>query len=187
MSVFDFVTMASKKSYESGRKYNKLWEDKYLWVIKATDGSENAFCKLCRVVLAPKTSRLADHEKSKKHLDLISASKFSLPLPFTVIKNKIPDETKYAELEFAVGIACHCATSNVDHLSEIIKNRAKGSALEHIKLHRTKCSKLISRVIAPSIFEKLRDDISNSNFSILVDEATDVATQKSLLCFTLLL
>ena len=50
-----------KVTYDSGRKYNKSWEYKFFWVSKAADGTENAFCKLCRTQVAPRAPRLTDH------------------------------------------------------------------------------------------------------------------------------
>lgn len=57
-----------KGSYDSSRKYNKSWEEKYFWVSKASDESENVVCTLCKTQIAPKVSRLADHEKTKGHV-----------------------------------------------------------------------------------------------------------------------
>lgn len=54
----------------------------------------------------------------------------------------------------------------------------KGSELENLKLHRTKCSKLISKVIAPGLYYELKNDIKDKKFSILVDESTDVSCGK---------
>lgn len=34
-----------------------------MWVMRAIDGSENAFCKLCKTTLVPKPSRLTKYEK----------------------------------------------------------------------------------------------------------------------------
>ena len=44
------VGMAAKWKghYNSGRKYNKTWEEKFACVSKASDGTESTFCKLCR-------------------------------------------------------------------------------------------------------------------------------------------
>ncbi|KAK7072331.1 hypothetical protein SK128_027179, partial [Halocaridina rubra] len=56
-----------KGSYGSGRKYNKSWEEKFFWVKRASEGSEDAYCKLCKTTIPPKVSRLADHEKTKGH------------------------------------------------------------------------------------------------------------------------
>ena len=66
-----------------------------------------------------------------------------------------PDKLKRAELQLAVGIACHCPVIAVDHLIEIIKGNGVGSTLESLKLHRTKCSKLITQVISPALEEDL--------------------------------
>jgi hypothetical protein len=65
--------MASKwkGSHESGRKYSKAWESKFCWVSKASDGTENAFCKLCHITVKPKTSNLTNHEKSAKHMQRV--------------------------------------------------------------------------------------------------------------------
>lgn len=112
-----------KASYDSGRKYNKSWEEKYVWVCKASDGSENAFCKLCKTQLAPKASRLADHEKSKGHSNRVSASSKCRALPVNFMPKKCDKEKKRVELEFAVAISCHCSVVSVDHLSEMVKKK----------------------------------------------------------------
>ncbi|XP_042212509.1 SCAN domain-containing protein 3-like [Homarus americanus] len=84
----------------------------------------------------------------------------------------------FVELEFAVAISCHCSTASVDHLGELMKKNGKGSELENLQLHRTKCSKLLSKVIAPALFEELKGNAKDKKYSVLVDEATDVATDK---------
>lgn len=85
-----------------------------------------------------------------------------------------------AELKLAAHIACHASTKTIDHLGELLKDvgKGKGSALNDIRLHRTKCSKLISKVIAPCMLKELIDDIADSWYSLLVDETTDNATIK---------
>ena len=85
-----------KGSYDREREYIQLWEDKFVWVLKATDGTENGFCKLFRIQIAPKASRLTDHEKSKAHASSASSTKNTERMPFTrVVKpeNKDSDAT----------------------------------------------------------------------------------------------
>lgn len=69
-----------KEQYDSGRKYNRSWEEKFVWVTKASDGSENAFCKLCKTQLTPRASRLTEHEKSKGHVSRVKAASGSRAL-----------------------------------------------------------------------------------------------------------
>ena len=61
--------MASKwkGTYDSGRKYNKAWEGKFIWLTKASDGSD-AFCKLCNATIRPKQANLTKHEETEKHM-----------------------------------------------------------------------------------------------------------------------
>ena len=115
-----------KVSYESPRRHNTTWESKFCWVTKASDGSENAFCKLCRVVIKPKASNLSNHEKSGKHLQRVKLST-TLKLLQVVRIPRADDEVKIAEIELTVTMACHSAVLTTDHLGEVISRNAKGS------------------------------------------------------------
>ena len=62
--------MASKKwktSYDNNRKYSSKWEERFVWVQKAADGTLAAYCKLCHCNIVPRLSSLSNHEKSEKH------------------------------------------------------------------------------------------------------------------------
>jgi hypothetical protein len=54
----------------------------------------------------------------------------------------------------------------------------KGSRLENLRLHRTKCSMLIKNVIAPALLKEIVNSIGNSGYSLIVDESTDVSVIK---------
>ena len=83
-----------------------------------------------------------------------------------------------ADLKLAMFIASHCAVQTIDHLGELLKKLGKGSILENVRLHRTKCSKLISAVIAPVFLTDLIKDIGDMPYALIVDEATDVSVTK---------
>ncbi|XP_068225886.1 protein FAM200C-like [Palaemon carinicauda] len=168
-----------KGSYDSGRKYNKSGEEKFVWLKRASEGSEDAYCKLCKTTIAPKASRLADHEKTKGPMSRVNASAMSQKLPVKVF-NKKDDEIKRVEIELAVSFAYHCTIASVDHVGEVIKRNGKGSILENIQIHRTKCSKIISKVVSPALFQEFKDDVQGKKFCVLIDESTDVATDKHL-------
>ena len=60
-----FTGPQSKKFYE--RKYRPTWEREFPFISKAPDGSEYAYCKLCRDYLAPKVNDIRKHMYTMKH------------------------------------------------------------------------------------------------------------------------
>ena len=89
-------------------------------------------------------------------------------------------DVKEAEIQIAVGIACHSAILAVDHLGELMVQHGKGSALGEMQLHHTKCSQLIKNVVSPSLKRELQKDVEGKGFAVLIDESTDVAAKKNL-------
>jgi len=101
-----------------------------VWVQKAADGSEEAYCKLCHCNILPRISNLSNLEKSEKH-------KRRTPLQGQTRLNvrKTPrqdmDKVKAVELQTVVCMTCHYVIRTVDHLSEIMIAHGRGSTLEH--------------------------------------------------------
>ena len=147
------------------------------------DGSENSFCQLCHAIMQPRLSAVVSHEKTKKHQQKVRAAASTLPLP-VVRTQRVAENVRHAELQLAIFTACHMSFQAVDHLGEVITHNGEGSPLGRIKLHRTKCSKLVTEVVAPALKEELREDIKGKKFAVLIDESTDVASHK-LLCVVL--
>ena len=164
---------------QSGRKYNKAWESKFSWVSKASDGSEDAFCKLCHATMKPKQSNLTKHEKSDKHMQRVKLSTTTKPIQVVCVP-KIADEVKVAEIELAVTMACHSAILTMDHLGEVIARNAQGSKLGDIRMHRRKCTKILTNIVSPALKEELIADVQGKKFVLIVDESTDVSTAKQL-------
>ena len=174
--------MASKWKghYDSGRKYNKAWESKFQWVSKASDRTENAYCKLRRALVQPWASTLATHEKTEKHVRRMQDTASCRTVPVIRIA-KEDDQVKEAEIELSVTVVCHSAILTMDDLGEVIVKNGKGSKLETIKLPLRKCTKIISKVVAPAIKDELGKDVKGKDFSVILDESTDISTTK-LLC-----
>ena len=168
-----------KGYYESARKYKPQWQKKHPWVTKAVDGKDEAYCSLCKVNINPKLCHLQQHEATSKHKKASGAVSSNRKI---VTFSKKDDEV-LKKLELAVAITCHCAIRAVDHFGEIIVKHGDKSKLGELKLHRTKCSQLIKRVISPALYDDLRSDVSGKKFSVLVDESTDVSCTKYL-CVT---
>ncbi|XP_064082008.1 uncharacterized protein LOC135198395 [Macrobrachium nipponense] len=164
--------------YDNQRHYKKEWERTFVWLKQSSDGSGKGYCKLCRVNLAPRKSSINKHAESTKHKQRTSAINSSSVIKLT--KDTIDNDTKKAELQIAIAMCCHCSISIIDHVGEVIKMHGKGSPIGSINLHRTKCSKLITNVISHAYQEELMKDIQGEKFALLVDESTDVSTEKQL-------
>lgn len=52
------------------------------------------------------------------------------------------------------------------------------SKIAKIRLHRTKCSRLITNVISPVLLTELVEDIGDGPYSLIIDESTDVSVAK---------
>ena len=77
-------------------------------------------------------------------------------------------------------MTCHCAIRTVDHLSEIMVAHGHGSKMEHLQLHRSKCASLIENIISPALKTDLTDGFQIKKYATLMDESTDISTQKHL-------
>ena len=174
-----------KTEYDAHRKYNTTWENEYPWVKKALskgrNGSDQAFCSLCRSTMQCHRSTLKAHSPNKHHVACVESQShtkknFFAPKPVP----KQDDQTKIAELEIATAVACHCSIMTIYHLGETVKRHGVGSTVGKMSIHRTKCAQLIKRILAPEIEEELKRDIKECKYSLMIDEATDIATDKNL-------
>lgn len=57
-----------------------------------------------------------------------------------------------------------------------MKQKLKGC--EELRLHRTKCSMLIKNVIAPEMLSEIIADVGGNEYSLILDESTDVSVSK---------
>ncbi|XP_036138318.1 uncharacterized protein LOC118644270 [Monomorium pharaonis] len=173
-------------------KYKKHFQNKWLtepklknWLEETCqddvlNGKPEAYCKLCKCHLRAHHSDFITHQKSNKHCEKEKALdrrvQFSLPQHGYI--DSITDDIKNIDLQLAVYIAMYTPIKSVDHLGELLKILGKGSKLEHVRLHRTKCSKLILAVVSPALLTELVQHVGDSPFSIIADESTDVSTSK---------
>ncbi|KYN15665.1 hypothetical protein ALC57_12168 [Trachymyrmex cornetzi] len=82
------------------------------------------------------------------------------------------------EIKLCMHVAAHNSIKSVDHLTDLLKECGKGSDLEKLRLHRTKTSMIILKVISPAILKEIIEDIGEEPFSIILDESTDVSVVK---------
>ena len=57
-----------------------------------------------------------------------------------------------------------------------MKQKLKGC--EELRLHRTKCSMLIKNVIAPEMLSEIIAGVGGNEYSLILDESTDVSVSK---------
>lgn len=171
------------------KKYKKSWESEPLlkgWLTTNPKGDvdpegREARCKFCELNLRAHKADLEKHAATRRHKD--NARKYNRnvqPSLDTMGVSVVDQKTKSVDLKLAVFIAAHSAVRSIDHLGEILRLLGKGSSLEHVRIHRTKCSKLIQNVISPAMLTELVEDIGDGPYSLILDESTDVSVIKYL-------
>ncbi|XP_067118590.1 zinc finger protein 862-like [Centruroides vittatus] len=81
----------------------------------------------------------------------------------------------------ALFVAESCPISHVDKLTKFCTtNFSDSKSCNNLTIGRTKCSAIISNVLAPHFKENLIVDIGDSNYSLLIDESNDISISKLL-------
>ncbi|XP_052130152.1 uncharacterized protein LOC127751118 [Frankliniella occidentalis] len=174
------------------RHYNKDWEkvpEFASWISETPQhlqdlGMPEAWCKLCSCPLRAHRDGLKDHlvtDKHKKNAAAVPTNRASTLTNYGFrVKTK---ESKERDLVLAAHVACHSSVRTIDHLGEIINCiSSEGNRQPPLKLHRTKCSKIICKVISPCMQRDLVKDVGDCWcwFSLIIDESTDTTTMKHL-------
>ncbi|VVC25948.1 Domain of unknown function DUF4371 [Cinara cedri] len=98
---------------------------------------------------------------------------------FLLIKNSL--KRVAVEGTISLLIAAHCSILSYDHLGELCQKYFKESdAALYMKLHRSKCTTIISNVLGSHFKQCLKEGIGDSFYSILIDESTDISVLKFL-------
>lgn len=156
------------------------WEENFKW-LSYIDNS--CYCKWCKCSISSmRKSSFQQHEKTSKHRKAVDSFTASLKITDTFKNNREnPEkELKEFEIKYSVSTACHCSVKSVNHQTELIAEYGKGSILDNVKLHRTKCMCLIKNVVSVALFEELLEDIRGAKYSLLIDESTDISVTKHL-------
>ncbi|CAN7987857.1 unnamed protein product [Ixodes pacificus] len=168
--------MASKWS-KYGKRYCKEWEKETQlkdWLRPVTGDNKKAACKYYKCEIRAHDDDLVQHMAAEKNVNnsLPLSSARLTTMGFT--KSSPPRTIPGLELKPACYSACHATIRSVDHLGELIQS----STACEVKLHRTKCGALTTEVLDPWRLEGPVKDIGVSQYSLLIDESTDIATQK---------
>ncbi len=151
------------------------------WIQPCPSKPHKALCKICHSELKAHKAVLIKHEKSPDHIERCKAQGVVTELPKYL--KSTSTQQKEAELSLAVYVAEHSSLSSVDHLGKLLSKKfADSPTMSNLKLHRKKCTYLITNVIAPCLHKELVQDVVDSDmfFSLVIDESTDVTCEKSL-------
>lgn len=96
------------------------------------------------------------------------------------------DSVHKAEIKLSAFFAAHnVAFSVIDQLEPLLKDIFPDSKIcADLKLKRTKCTEIINNVLCKKETNDLVHLLRNENFSVLLDESTDIGNHKSLVIMT---
>lgn len=158
------------------------------WLAPSQSG-EMARCTACNVDLRAHVQDLKAHTTTAKHARNMrsrAASAGQTPLAkFVTSQPRAPSssskEVKITELRLAAHIAVHSSIVTADHLTPLVRECFKDSGVaSSLSMGRTKCTALINKVLGPTFKQMLLDDIKGRKFSLILDESTDVSSEKEL-------
>lgn len=175
------------------RKFRNDWKsvDRYKNWLANVPGNDTVFkCVPCGSIHGIKGGRseLDTHAKSAKHQKNMNAIQGTASVHQMLIKLSDSKQGNHlknvqcSEIKLAIFMAEHnIAISVIDDLLPLIKEIGKDPAVvKDMSLGRTKCSKILQNVVAKVESDSLSNILKTTKFSILVDESTDISSDKYL-------
>lgn len=143
---------------------------------------------MCNAILSLRGGKqeIDKHANSKKHVTKVQAKKLTTSVKSIFEESQratsIKDEIATAEIRISAFFAEHnIGISVADDLVELIKATCtKPDVVKGIALARTKATKVINNVLCKVETSQLISILKVINFSILVDESTDLSMDKYL-------
>lgn len=121
------------------------------WIAPSENTSQHVTWKYCSCKVRAHYTDLIKHSETHKHWNAFAPGN-QLCLKDTIAHRLPADmEQKRCALKISLFTACHMALNSVDEPSGILN----GELRQDIALHRTKCTALITKVIAPHFAETL--------------------------------
>lgn len=180
---------ASSSSTPKLKTFCRAWleDDNFKhWLEEVPEDKTKSKCSVCGVTILCGKSELLKHQLGAKHQQRMKGirgtSNISKAFEKTNAKTAHTLAVKRAELRIASFFAEHNVALNVsDHLIDMLKVAFPDSKiLQDVRLHREKCKKVVTNVLAKTDKELLAEILKTVPFSVLVDESTDVAVDKNM-------
>lgn len=153
------------------------------WLTEVKDDQFKCKCRACGKILNCGKSELRKHSLTKLHKKNVSGINNLKPLESFFEKRVIEkDPVSNFEMRISLFFAEHnVALHVVDHLVPLLKEIVPDSSIiKNSKLGRTKCTKIIQNVLAEEEKSKLILKLQKYEFSVLVDESTDISSSKTM-------
>lgn len=160
------------------QKFRQEWLKEKIfcnWLQIVEGDPEKAYCKICCSEIRARKADLFNHSNTAKHLTSIKTVRIH---PHEGIKLKpVNLKSQNAQAAMALFVSTHSAILAIDHLSELCNHNFPEN---YFKLHRTKCSAIITNVLGPFFITELKNDICFSKYILLIDESIVISLSKYL-------
>lgn len=156
------------------------------WLKELPNNPYSCRCEVCGVELTCGKSELLRHASSAKHVKKLGQGQTRSISSFfgkTAEQLRLDENVSHAEIKISNFFAHHnVAFQTVDHLIPLLKDCFKDSKIcQNLTLGRLKTTNIIKNVISQKETMDLSSQLRLTNFSVLVDETTDISANK-LLC-----
>jgi len=169
------------KQRKNSQKYRHEWAVQFLWIDRSSDSEYKYYCKVCKESFAVSIKDAKRHSITSKHKDR------SERIEKENIVESLIDFTravKEAKLHLVAYIVEHnlpfSAIEYLPHLIRTVENDI--NVVNAIKINRTKCSAIVNNVFGTCSFNSLVKQLQKSQFSLMIDEFTDIGSIKHLAC-----
>lgn len=176
-----------KKKRQYKHIFNNDWTKQFAWLKNMKPDSKvgKAFCILCNKTLSGSFFHIKRHENSCIHKKNVNAQKISPSVNFDLSKisqKKDFLQQKEKELKMIAFIAEHnLPISIMDHFLAFIKSICPESKLiQNIHCGHTKANLILRDIFRQENRMVLSEQMKQNYFSLIIDETTDIGTQKSL-------
>lgn len=163
-------------------KFCESWKHRFNWVEERAD---KPFCKLCLMVITSNSRHLQRHEDTALHKRRAAALKCQPKVCTTEKKSKFKKRNtllKIAELRIILFlIQYNFPFILAEHIIRLIKSVASDSAIvKDLGLARSKATYTTADVLCEEGLANISDELRKNHFSIIIDETTDISTNKCL-------
>lgn len=170
---------AKKKIYT--QKFREQWKETFKWLDLR---DSKAYCVVCHMALKGGTTHFKRHEKNALHGKNYEKAK-NTPKINKYVKepdNNLEKSVKRAELKLVAFLHEHnLPFLLINHLVLLLVSIfPKSDVAKGLKCNRTKATQMTKDCFAQEQLITIANTFKDQHFSLIIDETTDVSTQKSL-------
>lgn len=177
------VTPKKKRKRLYRQSHRKEWESKFNWVT-ASKEKNCSFCKVCDKPLASKLALLTRHEGTDHHKKNLEMRSKTFTLDDYLAGDFLTREKHIKKSEFKCVMFLHghnLPLILMDHLPKFLTSVCPDSEIaKEIKCSRTEATKITNNNLAVENKRLIKEDLNNNFYSVIIDETTDLPTEKSL-------